>query len=132
MTYAGLKSMLYANLSKEDGRVQAAFRWIRRNFTVKENPGMATPADPRKGQQGLFYYYHTMAKALAAYGEPVITDDHGVKHKWAAELAGQLISLQKPEGCWDNPAERWLEGIEVLDSSYAIIALTICKEELER
>ncbi len=132
MTYAGLKSMLYAYLTKDDPRVQAAFRWIQNNFTVTENPGMATPADPQRGQQGLFYYYHTMAKTLSAYGEPVIVDGRGIKHVWAAELGDQLISLQRPGGFWDNPAERWLEGIEILDTAYAIIALSICKEELEK
>ncbi len=132
MTYAGLKSMLYANLTKEDPRVQAAFKWIQGSFSVKENPGMATASDPSKGQQGLFYYYHTMAKALAAYGEPVLVDAKGVKHIWAKELGEEIASLQHPQGFWDNPAERWLEGIEVLDTSYAIVSLTIAREELQK
>ena len=41
MTYAGLKSMIYAGLSHDDPRVKAAWEWIGRNFTVDENPGMA-------------------------------------------------------------------------------------------
>jgi len=132
MTYAGLKSFLYAQVDKKDPRVQAAFNWIRSHFTVTENPGMATTTEPGKGQQGLYYYYHTMAKALAAYGESVLVDDRGRKHVWAKELSDQLISLQKPEGYWDNPAERWMEGLEILDTAYAVVALTVCQEELKK
>ena len=36
------------------------------------------------------------------------------------------------EGYWDNTAERWMEGLEVLDTSYALVALTICQEELKK
>jgi len=124
--------MLYAQMKKDDPRVQAAFDWIRKNFSVTENPGMATAGDPNKGQMGLFYYYHTMARALAIYGEPVIVDGKGARRIWARELGEHLASIQHPEGFWDNPAERWMEGIEVLDTAYALVTLSICKEELER
>ena len=132
MTYAGLRSMLYAEMKKEDPRVQEAFRWIRNNFSVKENPGMATSTDPSKGLQGLFYYYHTMAKALAIYGDPVLVDDKGMRHNWPKELGEHLASLQASEGFWSNASERWMEGIEVLSTSYTLVALSICKEELDR
>ena len=46
MTYAGLKSFLYAGLAKDDIRVKAAMDWISRHYDLKSNPGM--------GQQGLF------------------------------------------------------------------------------
>ncbi|MDP6380591.1 MAG: terpene cyclase/mutase family protein, partial [Phycisphaerae bacterium] len=72
MTYAGFKSFIYANLKRDDPRVLAALDWIKKNWTVEENPGV--------GKQGLYYYYHTMAKALAAWGEPTITDDRGFEH----------------------------------------------------
>jgi squalene-hopene/tetraprenyl-beta-curcumene cyclase len=132
MTYAGLKTFLYAQVDRNDPRVQAAFNWIRTHFTVAENPGMATPKEPIKGQQGLYYYYHTMAKALAAYGEPVLQDEHGKKHLWAKELSDHIASLQRPDGSWANPAERWMESIPQLDTAYAIVALTVCLEELKK
>ena len=40
MTYAGFKSMLYAGLSADDPRVQAAAGWISKHYDVKSNPGM--------------------------------------------------------------------------------------------
>ena len=58
MTYAGLKSMIYCGAGPEDPRVKAATKWIKDHYTLAENPGM--------GQQGLYYYYQTMSKALAA------------------------------------------------------------------
>ena len=132
MTYAGLKSMLYAQMKKDDPRVQAAFDWIKSNFTVEVNPGMAAASDREKGLQGLYYYYHTMAKALSVYGEPVLKDQKGQSHLWARELGEKLASLQSPEGSWQNKAERWMEGIAILDTSYALISLGVVKEEMER
>ena len=66
MTYAGLKSMIYAGLAKDDPRVKAALNYITRHYTLDENPGL--------GQQGLYYYYHTFAKTMAVLGEPTLTD----------------------------------------------------------
>jgi squalene-hopene/tetraprenyl-beta-curcumene cyclase len=132
MTYQGLKTMLYAQVSRDDPRVQAAFDWISRNFNVRENPGMATRLNPRGGLEGLYYYYHTMAKALSVYGEPVITDARGVRHDWAKELSDHLLGLQHPEGYWVNATGRWWEDIPTLDTAYAMLALSICREELAR
>jgi squalene-hopene/tetraprenyl-beta-curcumene cyclase len=58
MTYAGLKSMIYAGLTKDDPRVKAAITWLRKNYTLNANPGL--------GDQGLYSSYHTRAKTLAA------------------------------------------------------------------
>lgn len=117
MTYAGLKSLIHANLSQDDPRVQQAFSWIGKNYTIDENPGL--------GPQGLFYYYHTMAKSLEAYGMDIITDAKGKKHNWKEELAGKLIALQHSDGSWVNKTHsRWMEDNPVLVSCYVIIALT--------
>lgn len=117
MTYAGILSFIYANVDKNDPRVQDAVKWVMNHYTLDENPNM--------GQQGLFYYYHTMAKAFKAYGEPVITDSDGVKHNWYAELAKKLIKNQKPDGSWVNSEDRWFESKPVLSTAYAILALSI-------
>jgi squalene-hopene/tetraprenyl-beta-curcumene cyclase len=132
MTYAALKSLLYANVSKKDPLVADAFAWIGKNFTVRENPGMASKTNPRAGLQGLYYYYHTMAKTLALYGEPVIKDEKGVGHDWAKELGDHLLSLQHADGYWQNTSERWFEEIPVLATSYAVIALSDCQAALDK
>jgi squalene-hopene/tetraprenyl-beta-curcumene cyclase len=74
MTYAGLKSFLYAGVSKKDARVQSAIKWIKSHYTLAENPGM--------GQAGLYYYYHTFAKAMDALGMDTFEDARKVKHDW--------------------------------------------------
>ena len=118
MTYAGLKSMIYAGLTSDDPRVKAAFQWIRRHYTLKSNPGL--------GQQGLFYYYHTFAKALDALGIDYLEDAQGTKHDWRKELTEQLAALQKENGSWVNTAPRWYEGDPNLATAYSLLALSYC------
>ena len=121
MTYAGLKSFLYAGVDKHDVRVRAALDWISRNYDVKSNPGM--------GAQGLFYYYHTFAKALHTIGEPMVVDAKGVSHHWRNDLIRQLSEIQNEDGSWTNKADRWYEGDANLVTAYALLALSYCKEE---
>jgi len=119
MTYAGFKSFIYAHLDRDDPRVQAAIDWIRRHWTFEENPEL--------GQQGLFYYYQTAAKALAAWGEDTITDARRRPHDWKAELTQAIARRQKPDGSWVNEADRWFEGYPPVPTSYALIALAQCR-----
>jgi squalene-hopene/tetraprenyl-beta-curcumene cyclase len=119
MTYAGLKSMIYAGLGPDDPRVTAAFQWIQKHYTLEENPGM--------GQQGLFYYYHTFAKALDAMQLSNVADAKGIEHDWRKELGGHLLSLQKENGSWVNGAKRWMEGDPNLATAYALLTLTYCE-----
>jgi squalene-hopene/tetraprenyl-beta-curcumene cyclase len=115
MTYAGMKSLIYANLDKEDPRVQSAYGWIRGNYTVDENPQL--------GLQGLYYYYHSMAKALDAYGENALVDTAGVSHNWREDLVLKIISLQNEDGSWINAQPRWWENNRNLVTSYSTMAL---------
>jgi squalene-hopene/tetraprenyl-beta-curcumene cyclase len=111
--------MIYAGVSKDDPRVKAAYDWIRRHYTITENPGM--------GNSGLFYYYHTFAKALDAMGEETITDATGNARDWRADLARQLIATQKDDGSWVNTNSRWLEGDPNLVTGYSLLALSYCR-----
>lgn len=120
MTYAGLKSMLYAGVDSDDPRVAAAYKWIQRHFTLAENPGM--------GQQGLFYYFHTFAKALDAVGKDDLVDADGKSHNWRAELVARLAELQNDNGSWLNPNDRWMEADPNLVTGYALLALSYCHE----
>jgi squalene-hopene/tetraprenyl-beta-curcumene cyclase len=120
MTYAGLKSMIHAGLTPDDPRVAAATNWIRQFYTLDENPGM--------GQQGLFYYYQTFAKALDVAGYDTFEDDKGVVHDWRTELAAHLASLQQENGSWVNDTDRWYEGNPSLVTAYALLALNHCRK----
>lgn len=122
MTYAGLLSLIYADLNKEDPRVTAAYDWIRRNYTLEENPGM--------GQEGLFYYYHTMAKALTVMGRDVLETPDGRQIDWRKALTERLIGMQKGDGFWVNDAGRWWENDPVLVTAYALIAMNMITPSL--
>lgn len=121
MTYAGLKSMIYAGLDKSDPRVKAATEWISKNYTLEVNPGMQAKYD------GLFYYYHTFAKSLHALGTDQVKDVNGDAHDWKAELIEVLAKKQKENGSWVNESERWLEGDAELVTAYALLSLSYCK-----
>lgn len=121
MTYAGLKSMIYAGVGPEDPRVAAAVEFVRKHYDLDSNPGM--------GQQGLFYYYHTLAKAFHALGETRFEDARGDVHDWKAELRLKLAKLQRSDGSWVNPTTRWMEGDPNLVTAYALLALSYCKSD---
>lgn len=115
MTYAGLKSMIYAGVDEKDARVQAAYKWLQKHYSLDENPGM--------GQSGLFYYYHTFAKALDAMKLKLFEDAAGKKHDWRTELTNHLLSLQKENGSWVNPEKRWMEGDPNMATAYSLLTL---------
>lgn len=119
MTYAGLKSMIYAGVSADDPRVKAAVTWIQKNYDLKSNPGME--------QAGLFYYYQTFAKALNALKMDKIKDAKGVEHDWRAELIAELTARQKPDGSFVNDEKRWMESDANLVTGYALLALAQLK-----
>ncbi|MEW6072611.1 MAG: prenyltransferase/squalene oxidase repeat-containing protein [Planctomycetota bacterium] len=126
MSYALLKGYLFAGLPREDPRVEAAWRWILANWTLDVNPGFEADRDPAAAYQGLFYYFHTMARALDLYGEERIVDPRGASHAWRAELAGRLVSMQRPDGSWLNEnSPRWYEGNPVLATAYAMSTLAL-------
>jgi squalene-hopene/tetraprenyl-beta-curcumene cyclase len=119
MTYAGLKSMIYAGLKADDPRVKAATQWIRQHYDLKTNPGL--------GEMGLYYYYHTFAKTMHALGQDLFEDAKGVKHDWRKELVEELASRQQENGSWVNKADRWMEGDPNLVTGYALLALSYCR-----
>jgi squalene-hopene/tetraprenyl-beta-curcumene cyclase len=128
MTYAGLKSMIYAGLTHDDPRVKAAWGWISGNFTVDENPGMSA-LGPDSAQGGLYYYFYTMSRALVAYGQPVIVDPKGGKHDWRLALINKLATLQKPDGSFAGE-RKWMEDNPVLVTAYTVMVLETAKKDL--
>ena len=122
MTYAGIKSLIYCGLSKDDPRVKEAWKWIQNNYTVDKNPGMPES----RSQWGLFYYYHTMAKSLDALGVDYVVDAKGKKHDWRRDLTEALAKRQRPDGSWIN-IQNWMEADPNLVTGYSLMALSYCK-----
>ncbi len=122
MTYAGIKSMIYCGVSKDDPRIKKAYEWITKHYTVDENPGMPKV----RSQWGLYYYYHTMAKTLDTLGIDEVVDAGGKKHDWRADITAALAKRQRADGSWLNE-NHWLEADPNLVTGYALMALSYCK-----
>lgn len=119
MTYAGLKSMIYAGLTPDDPRVKAAIEWITKYYSIEENPGL--------GQKGLLYYYQIFAKALSTMDVDTFKDAQGKTHDWRKELAEHLFGSQQENGAWINKTDAWMEGNPDLGTAYVLIALKYCE-----
>lgn len=113
MSYAAVLSMCSAKLTKGDPRVRQTLEYLAKNWSVDENPGM--------GNQGLYYFYEIMARALSA---AQVEEVGG--HNWKDELATKIISLQRPDGSWANDNNRFWEADPILCTSFALIVLSHC------
>lgn len=116
ISYAGMLSFIYAGLDKNDPRVKAVTQWITENYTLDENPGL--------GAEGLYYYYHTMAKGLALAGVDFLKTKDGKVIDWRADLAQKLLNIQQGDGSWANSAGRWMESDTTLTTAYMLMALS--------
>jgi squalene-hopene/tetraprenyl-beta-curcumene cyclase len=129
MTYAMLKTYIYAGLSKDDPRVKAAWDWISKNWTLDENPGMRAN-DPAAAHYGMYYYYLTLARALNAYNQPTIVDPQGNKHDWRIELIDKLTTLQKSDGSFVGE-KKWMEDNANLITGFVVLSLQEALEDLK-
>lgn len=118
MTYAGLKSMIYAGVEPTDYRIQAAQSFLGKNYSVTSNPGM--------GGAGLYYYLHTMSKTLNILGSPTFVSAKG-EHDWKQDILSQLQKTQRDDGSWINPEARWMEGDPNLVTGYVLMTLSYLK-----
>lgn len=117
MTYAALKTMIYANLTREDPRVKGAMNYLGHHYTLDENPG--------SGQKGKYYYLVTMTKALNAYGQDTLVLGDGTKCQWRQDLIATLLALQRPNGSWYNDEGRLMESMPELVTAYCLVSLRI-------
>ena len=114
MTYAAVLSMCSAKLDKGDPRVRQSVEWMERNWSVDENPGM--------GNQGLYYFYDIMTRALDAAKIGKVGE-----HDWKKEISAKIVSLQREDGSWANENNRFWESDPVLCTSFALLALELCR-----
>lgn len=116
MSYAGLLAFIYADMDRDDPRIASVMSWLQKNFTLDENPGMDA--------QGLFYYYHTMSKALTITGTEHLMTPEGERIDWKEDLALEVMSRQLSDGSWYNEeSNRWMEDNEILVTAYSLLTL---------
>lgn len=123
MTYAGIKSLIYCGVSKDDFRVKKALEWIKNNYTVDRNPGMPE----QRSHWGLYYYYNTMAKCLDALGLDYVVDAKGQNHDWRKDITLALARRQQANGSFQNDVTNWMEADPNLVTGYALMALSYCR-----
>ncbi len=120
MTYAAFKSLVYADLDRQDLRVRSAHNWIRSNYTLEENPGIGT--------DGYYYYLISFSRALNAWGGATITplsaDGKAESARdWQNDLVDRMAGLQNEDGSFRTIDDRWMENNPVLITAYSLIAL---------
>lgn len=120
MTYAGLLSLIYAEVDSRDVRVQSAKDWAARHWSLEENPGM--------GQEGLYYFFNVLAKSLDVMGDDILTRPDGTQVSWREEVIQRLIDLQQPDGSWVNENNRWWEADPNLVTAYTLLTLAAALE----
>jgi squalene-hopene/tetraprenyl-beta-curcumene cyclase len=115
MSYAGLLSMIYAKLSPDDPRVVAVKKWLGKNYTVSENPGL--------GSQGMYYYYQVMSKALTAANIDQLKLANGKEADWRKDLSAKILTNQREDGSWINSNGRFMESNPILVTAYTVLSL---------
>ena len=131
MTYDGIKTYLYAGLPKDSPEVKAAVDWVRKNYSVEAHPGFPHDKTTRSHEQGLYYYYLLMARALDAYGENPFETFDGKKHDWPREMAEQFLRSVRESKMWKNDNPRWYEGDPVLVTSYVLVTCDVLLKNLK-
>ena len=117
ITYAQLKSMIYAGLQARDPRVVHLSHWIAAHYALNYNPA-------ENSSQGLYYYYVVFGRVLRAAGRTQVVDADGVSHNWRHDLVAALARRCRSNGSWKNSTgSAWLEGNPVLATTYAVLSL---------
>lgn len=115
MSYAGLLSLIHADLKPDDQRIVAVLKWLGNNYTLEENPGL--------GAQGLYYYYQVLAKALSTANISELKLEDGTTANWRHDLAKKLVTTQREDGSWINENSRWWENDPVMVSAYVVLTM---------
>jgi squalene-hopene/tetraprenyl-beta-curcumene cyclase len=120
ITYAGMLSLVYAGVDRDDPRVRSAFDWAARHWSLDENPGM--------GMDGVFFFFNVLTRSLSAYGADHIPRPDQPPVNWRKEVAARLLQNQTIDpatgsGFWRNETGRYWENDPVLVTAYCIIAL---------
>jgi squalene-hopene/tetraprenyl-beta-curcumene cyclase len=129
--YDDLLPFLYRRQEREHPAALRAYEAVKLYYTLDRNPDLTRRygrAGFVGGEQGLYYYYLTLAKVLSTFESPVVQVRGGERHDWPRELSAKLMSRQASDGSWVNTDEHWWEDEPVLVTAYAMLALDICRD----
>jgi hypothetical protein len=124
-TADGLRALLRCGVTRDNPRVQAAYRWLANHFSARTNPGAFLGQREVLRNATYFYYCWSLAHALTAMGvDKVRTEARSLK--WAEVLAEELIRRQQNDGSWINRFTDAKEDDPLVATSLAAAALTHC------
>lgn len=124
MTCDGIRSLLACGTPKNEIRVQKAFNWLRKNFTLAKTPGFPKDMEVPWDIGVRFYYYASLALAMEKLGIRSL-EKKGKKIFWAKELARRLIKLQNQDGSWKNSSYLMREDDPLIATPLSLIALGV-------
>ena len=130
-TYEDLLPFIYRPVKPEHQIAMRALEAVKSYYALEQNPDLTKrygQAGFQPGSQGLYYYYLLLAKCLSVYEVPVVRLNDGQSRDWVRELKGTLLSLQHDEGYWVNEDGHWWEDEPTLVTSYALLALRLCRD----
>lgn len=133
--YEDLLPMVYLELTPEQQIVLRARKALESRYTPTKNPDLTARYGEQgflEGKQGKFYYWLNVARTMTTMSEPVLVTTDGVRHDWASEIATQIVAAQRGDGAWVNTEARWWEGEPGITTAYALLALKLCRKQLER
>lgn len=116
MSAAGLWSLMLCGLNNSDARVQGAIGWLQQNYTWEENA--------HSGENWMYYYFLTLAKALTMVGMDTIEVVNGTYasdgvHVWMDDMVENVTARKTlNESYWQGSNE----GSE-LTTAYVILSL---------
>jgi squalene-hopene/tetraprenyl-beta-curcumene cyclase len=120
MTADGVRALIRLGVPRHDPRVKAGAEWLRRRFDPEKASG-DYPAGRETQRRSVYYYYvWTTAHARLTLG------DAG----WAEPLAAALLSRQRADGAWSNPATDLREDDPLLATPFAMAALAIARTSI--
>lgn len=129
-TADGLRALLACGLALDHPRVIAARQWLELHFSAASNPG--TFKKNREVLRNAYYFYYCWSVAHAFTRldvRQVRTADGTVD--WAAELANELLRLQRQDGTWVNHYTHAKEDDPLVATPFAAAALLICRNALD-
>lgn len=129
MTADGLRALIRCGLPKDHPRVQAALRWLERNYSISTVPGTYAPDREVLRDATYYYWVWAVAHAFAGLGMREIETGSG-RLKWAEPLAEELLKRQKPDGSWTNKYTDAKEDDPLVATPWAAAVLAICRENI--
>jgi hypothetical protein len=112
-------------------REVAAIRWLVEHFNGVKHPGNY-PEDRRSLQPALDYYYvRALLRAARDFRRANPPEDATFRdNRWVERIARELLERQRADGSWRNPAVDVREDDPLIATSFALVALRECRNDL--